>query len=70
MRYVPIENHPNLVRDMRTGTILSININEINAKNEARLKIKKSLEENDMLKKELDGIKEMLHKLIENGANG
>jgi len=68
--YIPVKDHPNLVRDPNTNMIL--NINKSNRKRrelveEAR---KQERAEIDQLKSDVSDIKMMLQKLLENGTNG
>lgn len=69
---IKVEGHPNLVRDPKSGAVLNINSNEIEAarfRKESRKlqqeKEKQLYNDVDNLKNELSDIKGLLHKLVE-----
>jgi hypothetical protein len=65
MKYIPVEGHPNLVRDMSTGAIIS----------KDRPTKRLSTEFNGMrddintLKEEISEIKKLLREIIRNGSS-
>ena len=68
--YIPVKDYPDLVRDPKTNMILNINKSKHKHKrivDEAR---KQERAELDQLKSDVNDIKSMLQKLLENGSNG
>lgn len=67
---IPVKDHPDLARDARTGAIVYINKH----KHEHRMKVVeaelKRQQELNELKSDVNDIKMMLRKLLENGTNG
>jgi hypothetical protein len=68
--YVPVKDHPDLVRDMNTGMILNINKSKTKQKKLEAAQRQKDRQELDELKSDVSEIKMMLQKLLENGTNG
>lgn len=67
---IPVDGHPDLARDPRTGMILNINNDKINNAKRSREIILKQREEIKQLKQDVADIKTMLAQLIENSTNG
>ena len=65
MKLLKVKDHSGLARDMRTGAILNINKDEINAAKKRKLERRKKEEEFENLKNEVGDIKNMLTKIIE-----
>ena len=63
--YQPIEGHPDLVKDTRTGMILNINNDKIMQSRKIREQKIKERQELESLKADIQDIKQMLQKLIE-----
>jgi hypothetical protein len=63
--YIKVEGHPNLVRDRKSGVILNINRNELNANRIRKEKQREKDKEIEQLKNDVSEIKSMLNKLIE-----
>lgn len=70
MKTIPVKDHPDLVRDAKTGMILNINKDKIRQELLKRERAKQEREELNQLKSDVSDIKAMLQKLIENGSNG
>lgn len=68
-KLVPVEGHPNLVRDMKTGLICNINKGKAEQYRQMRAKRMSEREEVNELKSEVQELKMMLQKLLENGHN-
>ena len=69
-RFIPIKDHPDLVRDTKTNAVLNINKNK-HRTNVRMLEAKRQeREEIEQLKSDVSDIKFMLQKLLENGTNG
>lgn len=68
-KLVPVEGHPNLVRDMQTGLICDINKGKAEKYRQMREKRISEREEVNALKSEVQELKMMLQKLLENGHN-
>lgn len=68
--YVPVKDHPDLVRDTNTGMILNINKSKTKQKRLEAAQRQKERQELDKLKSDVGEIKMMLQKLLENGTNG
>lgn len=68
--YVPVKDHPDLVRDMNTGMILNINKSKTKQKKLEAAQRQQERQELDKLKSDVSEIKMMLQKLLENGTNG
>jgi len=68
--YVPVKDHPDLVRDMNTGMILNINKSKTKQKKLEAAQRQQERQELDELKSDVSEIKMMLQKLLENGTNG
>lgn len=67
---VPIEGHPDLARDIKTNAIININKDKAEQRKKAReLKLKEK-QEFEQVKTDVQEIKAMLQKLLENGSNG
>ena len=67
---VPIEGHPDLARDIKTNAIININKDKAEQRRKAReLKLKEK-QEFEQVKNDVQDIKAMLQKLLENGSNG
>lgn len=69
-RFIPVDGHPGLVRDVRTNAILNINIDEVRKKRAQRLAAKKQTEEMQELKNEVSELKSLLQQLLEKNTNG
>lgn len=66
MSILPVKNYPNLVKDTRTGAVINVNKKEMEKARErkaARLADKERLAN---LESDLNQIKKLLEKLIEN----
>ena len=63
--YIKVEGHPNLVRDRKSGVILNINRNELNANRIRKEKQREKDKEIEQLKNDVSEIKSMLNKLVE-----
>jgi len=63
----PVEGHPDLVRDMRTGMITNINRDKVRKVKAIREKRQNDNERIDRLESDISDIKTMLKQLIENG---
>lgn len=70
MNRIPVEGHPDLVRDPRTNMIMNINKDKIRQELLKRERAKQEREEMNQLKSDVEQIKQMLQKLLENGSNG
>lgn len=66
----PIQNHPNLARDMRTGAVLNINKEQIEKDRQALKQKRQEQQEIEQLKSDVFDIKQMLTKLLELSKNG
>jgi len=71
-RYQKVQGHNNLVRDKKTGTILNTNKNEIvqarklkETRQREKHKIESLTEEVSNLKQDIDEIKSLLFRLVE-----
>jgi len=66
----PVHGHQDLARDEKTGMI--VNINKSKHKQQMKMveRIKNDKQEIDSLKSEVQTIKSMLSKLLENDTNG
>ena len=69
-RFIPVEGHPGLVRDVNTNAILNINIQEVRKKRMQRLAAKKQAEEITVLKNEVSELKSLLRQLLEKSKDG
>jgi hypothetical protein len=69
-QFIPIEDRPDLVRDMETNMILNINKDKIEQHRRLQEAKKKQRNELDELKSDVEQIKTMLRQLLENGTNG
>jgi len=69
-RYQKVQDHPDLVRDSKTGAILNINKDEIRRKKQQRLKSLERDREIDKLKDDVGEIKNLLQQLLENSKHG
>jgi hypothetical protein len=67
---IPIDNHPDLARDGKTGLIVNINKEKHNRRQLMKQKEAEQREEIDEIKNDVRDIKLMLQKLLENGTNG
>ena len=67
---MPVKDHPDLARDMDTGMIVNINKDKYRQHLNMVERIKKDKEEISTLKSEVQEMKMMLQKLLENGTNG
>ena len=65
MKLLKVKDHNGLARDMRTGAILNINKDEIDAAKKRKLERRKKEQEFENLKNEVSDIKSMLTKIIE-----
>lgn len=66
----PVKDYPDLARDMDTGMV--VNINKIKHKQHLGMidRRKKDKEELESLRSEIQEMKSILQKLLENGTNG
>lgn len=69
-RYIKIADHPDLVRDRRTGAILNINTREIQRQKEILRQKQAEKQEIQQLKNDVGEIKSLLHKLLEKSNDG
>lgn len=69
-RYQKVQDHPDLVRDSKTGAILNINKDEIRRKKQQRLKSLERDRDIDRLKDDVGEIKNLLQQLLENSKHG
>jgi hypothetical protein len=67
---MPVKDHPDLARDMDTGMIVNINKDKYKQHLNMIERIKQDKEEISSLKNEVQEMKMMLQKLLENGTNG
>ena len=65
MNYIEVEGHKDLVRDMNTTAILNTNKNAYPQAKERSERIKKEKKEINILKEDVNEIKDMLRKLLE-----
>lgn len=65
MKLIPVEGKPDLARDPRTGAIVNINKNEMQAARERKRKRKSQQAEFEQLRTDVDEIKQLLNKLVE-----
>lgn len=66
-RYLPVKDHPNLVKDMNTGAVININKKEIQKRREYKEKIREEREKInkiDKLEEDIDEIRSLLHQLV------
>jgi len=68
--HIPVKDHPHLARDLSTGMILNINKSKTRQKRLEAEQRSKERQEIAELKSDVNEIKSMLQKLIENGTNG
>lgn len=68
-KYIRIDGHPDLVKDPNTGMILNINNDKVNQALKLREQKRREKEELDQLKSDVNDIKQMLRKLLENSSN-
>ena len=68
--YIPVKDHPDLVRDPNTNMILNINKSKTRQKKLEAEQRSKERQEIAELKSDVNEIKSLLQKLIENGTNG
>ena len=64
-RFIRVEKHPDLVRDLETGAILNINTDNIRKQKQALLQKRKDKQEIDQLKNDVGEIKSLLQQLLE-----
>ena len=67
---IPVDNNPDLARDLRSGLIVNINKEKHNRRQLMKQKEAEQREEIDEIKNDVRDIKLMLQKLLENGTNG
>jgi len=67
---MPVKDHPDLARDTQTGMIVNINKDKHRQHLNMVERIKNDKEEISTLKSEVQQMKNMLQKLLENGTNG
>ncbi|MBF86027.1 MAG: hypothetical protein CL489_16360 [Acidobacteria bacterium] len=65
MNYIEVEGHKDLVRDMNTTAILNTNKNAYQQAKERSARIEREKEEINILKHDVNEIKDMLQKLLE-----
>lgn len=68
-KYFPVDGHPDLMKDPTTGMIININKDKVNSIKETRRRKAEERQEIDQLKSDINAIKAMLEKLLENGSN-
>jgi len=68
MSHIPVEGHSDLVRDKKTGAVLNINRTSIENAREAKLRRKSMATRLEMVEKNLDEMKAILEKVIENNG--
>ncbi len=66
----PIQNHPGLARDTRTGAVLNINKEQIEKDRQALKQKRQEQQEIQQLKSDVSDIRQMLTKLLELSKNG
>lgn len=69
-KLLPVEGHHNLMIDPATNIILNINKDKSEQSKKIREQKLKEKQELEALKSDVQDIKAMLQKLLENGANG
>ncbi len=67
--YLKVDGHPDLIKDSRTGMILNINKDKVDQALKIREKKTQERQELDQLKADVQDIKAMLLKLLENSSN-
>jgi len=67
---IPIEGHPDLVRDIKTNAIININKDKADLRQNARELRLQEKREFEQVKSDVQDIKAMLQKLLENGSHG
>lgn len=70
MNLIPVKDHPDLAKDTTTGAIVNINKDKYLRQKRLQEQRKTQREELDTLKSDVQEIKMLLHKLLENGTNG
>lgn len=68
-KLIPVDGHPNLARDSQTGMICNINKGKAEQYRQMREHRQRERAEVDNLKSEVQELKSMLQKLLENGHN-
>jgi|TARA_B100002003_G_scaffold15631_1_gene13016 molecular chaperone DnaK (HSP70) len=63
--YHQVKGHKDLVRDIDSNAILNVNKNAYQTARERNIRIKKEKEEINILKEDVNEIKDMLQKLLE-----
>ena len=63
--YHQVKGHKDLVRDIDSNAILNVNKNAYQTARERNIRIKKEKEEINILKEDVNEIKDMLRKLLE-----
>jgi hypothetical protein len=69
MKYAKVENHPDLVRDLKSGAIINTNVDQYHAARRRKTRVRKEKQEIQNLKNEMKEIKELLHMLINKDNN-
>lgn len=69
-KLIPVDGHPDFARDEKTGMIVNINKSKHKQQMEMIERIKQDKEEINSLKSEVNDIKKLLSKLLENDTNG
>lgn len=64
-RYIPVEGHDNLVRDIVSGAIININTNERQKRKSLKQIKAKEKQRFENLENEMSEIKDLLQKLLE-----
>tara|TARA_R110000796_G_scaffold32561_5_gene85218 strand:+ start:1340 stop:1561 length:222 start_codon:yes stop_codon:yes gene_type:complete len=67
---IPIEGYPDLVRDVKTNAIININKDKADQRLQARELRLQEKREFEQVKSDVQDIKAMLQKLLENGSHG
>jgi hypothetical protein len=66
--FLKVKDHPNLIRDVKSNAILNVDNDALNKYREEReqiLKLRTVVKEHDQLKNDINDIKQMLLKLME-----
>ena len=66
--FLKVKDHPNLIRDVKSNAILNVDNDALNKYREEReqiLKLRSVVKEHDQMKNDINDIKQMLLKLME-----
>jgi len=64
-RYIRVNNHPSLVKDIRTGAVLNINSEEIQRAKKKKQQFIQDKKELESLRNEVKEMKQLLMKVLE-----